>query len=415
MRVLLVHQNFPGQFKHLAPALVARGDEVVALTMNAPQPMAGVDIHSAPPKSGTQSTHLWTQEMETKLLRAESAFTRAIAIRDAGFSPDVIVGHPAWGDMLFLKEVWPAARLGIYCEFFYGLDGLDSGFDREFEDVSQGDENRARIKLKTLPQRLHFPIANAGLSPTHFQANTYPSSFRDRITVVHDGIDTDVIKPSTGVSLKLGSGLEVSAKDEIITFVSRNLEPYRGYHVFMRALPELQRRRPNARIFIIGADGVSYGARPETGTWKQHFLSEVIERLDMSRVHFVGALAYPLFLQLLSISRLHVYLTYPFVLSWSLMEAMAIGAPILGSDTAPLQEVIRHGENGLLFPFFDQTALVDGAERILGDAALREQLTVNARRTIIDEYDLKTRCLPRQIAWIDALAAMEAKPALFEE
>ena len=415
MRVLLVHQNFPGQFKHLAPALVARGDEVVALTMNQPAPIPGVTIHSAPPKTGTASTHPWTQETETKLIRAESAFRRAIEIRDGGFSPDVIVGHPAWGDMLFLKDVWPKACLGIYCEFFYRADGLDSGFDAEFVDVTDDEPHRARIKLKTMPQRLHFPMANAGISPTRFQADTYPAPFRDRITVIHDGIDTDAIRPNPGAAVRLGNGIEVTAKDEVITFVSRNLEPYRGYHVFMRALPELQRRRPKARVFLVGGDGVSYGAKPVSGTWKQQFFAEVQDDLDMSRVHFVGSLAYPLFLELLAISKLHVYLTYPFVLSWSLMEAMAIGAPILASETPPLREVITNGENGLLFPFFDQQALIDGADRILGDEALRTKLTTAARRTIVESYDLQTVCLPRQIEWIDALAAMTPLPPLFED
>ncbi|TPG10842.1 glycosyltransferase [Sphingomonas oligophenolica] len=415
MRVLLVHQNFPGQFKHLAPALAARGDEVVAMTMNGGAPMPGVRIHSCPPKLGTGSQHPWAQETETKLIRAEAAFRQAMTLRESGFTPDVIVGHPAWGDMLFLKEVWPSARLGIYCEFFYGVDGLDHGFDPEFEDGHDTTEARTRIKLKTLPQRLHFPMANAAISPTSFQADTYPASFRERITVIHDGIDTDVIAPNPRASLKLGSGRAISQSDEIITFVSRNLEPYRGYHIFMRALPELLRRRPTARVIIVGAEGVSYGSKPSEGTWKARFLAEVQANLDMSRVHFVGSLEYPVFLELLAISRLHVYLTYPFVLSWSLMEAMALGTAILGSDTAPLREVIKDGRNGVLFPFFDGAALVDRAVELLTNGAMRDRIAAEARRTIVENYDLKTVCLPRQIAWIDALATMDPRPALFED
>jgi glycosyltransferase involved in cell wall biosynthesis len=414
MRVLLVHQNYPGQFKHLGPALAARGDTVVALTMNSAKSAKGVSVQSASPKTGTVSTHPWTQETETKLIRAEAAFRRALEMRSEGFVPDVIVGHPAWGDMLFLKDVWPSARLGIYCEFFYGSEGLDSGFDEEFEDFLDRDSHRVRIKLKTLPQRLHFPMANAGISPTQFQADTYPESFRDLITVTHDGIDTDSIKPKRDAAIRLANGVEITREDEVITFVSRNLEPYRGYHVFMRALPQLQLRRPKARVFIVGADGVSYGAKPDSGTWKQKFLSEVQDNLDLTRIHFVGSLPYPLFLQLMAISRLHVYLTYPFVLSWSLLEAMAVGAPILASDTLPLREVIDDGQNGLLFPFFDGQGLVDRADELLSNAPLRARLSAAARSMIVKNYDLKRVCLPRQIAWVDELATMAPKAPLFE-
>ncbi|UVI40866.1 glycosyltransferase [Qipengyuania spongiae] len=415
MNVLLVHQNFPGQFKHLAPALVKRGDRVVALTINEPAAIAGVDTHRAVPQISTGSKLPWAQEFETKLIRGESAFRKALELRAAGFEPDVIMAHPGWGDTFFLKDVWPKARLAIYCEFFYKSDGGDADFDPEFLNSDDPIARNIRLKLKGLPQKLHFPMANRGLAPTEFQKSTYPSSFRDRITVIHDGIDTNAIRPRDNGRITFGDGRSVTRNDEIITFVARNLEPYRGYHIFMRALPALLRKRPNARVFIIGSNGTSYGALPPTGrNWRDIFLKEVRSELDMERVHFAGSLTYPVFLELLSISRLHIYLTYPFVLSWSLLEAMALGAPVLASDTAPLHEVIRHGENGLLFPFFDTEALAEEGARILADVALRRSLSKNARATAVEHYDLASVCLPQQLAFVDAVANDAALAPILE-
>ena len=415
MNVLLVHQNFPGQFKHLAPALVARGDRVVALAMNQGGAMDGVEIHRSTPQISTGSQLPWAQEFETKLIRGESTFRTALQLRAAGFQPDVILAHPGWGDTLFLKDVWPQARLAIYCEYFYAMAGGDADFDPEFPIRDDQEARNIRLKLKGLPQKLHFPMASRGLAPTEFQKSTYPASFRDRITVVHDGIDTRTIRPSDAGKITIGNSLNVTREDEVITFVARNLEPYRGYHVFMRALPALLRERPNARVFIIGNNGTSYGAPPPNkDNWRDIFLREVQDQLDMSRVHFAGSLPYPVFLELLSISRLHIYLTYPFVLSWSLLEAMALGTPILASDTAPLREVIQHGENGMLFPFFDPEALAQQGTAMLADEALRQHLSKNARATAVERYDLKDVCLPRQLAFVDALAQDDPLPPILE-
>lgn len=414
MNILLVHQNFPGQFKHLAPELVNRGDRVAALTMNQPEQVEGVEIYSAPPKIGTSSKLGWAQDFETKLLRGESAFRCALKMRENGFTPDVILGHMGWGDTLFLKEVWPQARLGIYCEFFYRYQNDDSEFDPEFVPRDEKSARRIRLKLKSLPQRLHFDMANGGISPTLFQADTYPCPFRKRITVVHDGIDTGIIRPRENPSVTLANGRIFTKADEVITFVGRNLEPYRGYHVFMRALPRMLQERPRAHVFIVGNNGVSYGAAPPESNWRDIFFEEVKNEIDVSRVHFVGHLPHNLFLELLALSRLHIYLTYPFVLSWSLLEAMALGAPILGSATAPVREVIKDGYNGLLVDFFDGDGLVHHANRILDCGALRSSLGTGARKTAVDSYDLRSVCLPQQLRWVDGLAKQIPRPPLFE-
>jgi glycosyltransferase involved in cell wall biosynthesis len=416
MKILLIHQNFPGQFKHLAPALTARGDQVVALSLQAKEESQWCGVRVVPyqvARGTTPQVHPWVADFETKTIRAEACFHAARALRDQGFEPDVIVAHPGWGESLFLKDVWPRARLGVYCEFYYRPEGADTGFDPEFGRPGEGDA--CRLRLKNLNNLLHFQVAEAGISPTYWQASTFPRPFKDRITVVHDGIDTEAIKPDPGVNLRLGrsdgQSLALTRQDEIITFVNRNLEPYRGYHVFMRSLPDLMSRHPEARVLIVGGDGVSYGAQPADGLkWKDIFGSEVRPKMPegaWDRVHFLGHIPYHLFVPLLQLSRVHVYLTYPFVLSWSLLEAMSAGCAIVASDTQPLHEAIEDGRTGRLVNFFDPQALAERISELLQDAPQRKRLGQAARLHAQAHYDLQKVCLPRQLQWVDALAASE--------
>ncbi len=407
MRILFVHQNFPGQFKHLAPTLAKNPKHrVYAFTMqkNAPGSWQNIRLVAYQADKGTSPTvHRWVSDLETKVIRGEAAFKAALRMKAEGIRPDVIVAHPGWGESLFLKEVWPDTRLGIYCEFFYRADGADVGFDPEFPAQDTGDG--CRLKLKNINNWLHFEIADAGISPTQWQASTFPEGFRRKISVIHDGIDTDAVQPDPAVHLTLNEALRLARTDEVITFVNRNLEPYRGYHIFMRSLPDILARRPRARVLIVGGEDVSYGARPPEGTsWKEKFLAEVRPHLDISRIHFLGNIPYQQFIPLLQLSSVHVYLTYPFVLSWSLLEAMSAGCAIVASDTAPLREAIRMGETGHLVDFFDSKALADAVCRLLDDPEERARLGANARQFARENYDLKRICLPRQLAWVENLA-----------
>ncbi|MBK1693128.1 glycosyl transferase [Chromatium weissei] len=410
MNILFIHQNFPGQFKFLAPALAAQGHNVLAMTMQktTQSHWQGVRLLPYSTNRGTTSgIHPWVSDFETKTIRGEACFRAALQLRDEGFQPDVIIAHPGWGESLFLKEIWPLARLGIYCEFFYHSTGADVGFDPEFPPTDVGDG--CRLRLKNLNNLLHFEIADAGLAPTHWQASTFPLPFRNRIRIIHDGIDTAVLTPNSRASLTFNNTLQLTRADEVITFVNRNLEPYRGYHIFMRALPELLKRRPQLRVLIVGNDGVSYGAKPSGElTWKAQFIQEVRSQIstdDWQRVHFLGSIAYQHFVTLLQLSRVHVYLTYPFVLSWSLLEAMSIGCAIIASNTAPLHEAIIHDDNGRLVDFFNVNELTAAICALLDDAPARERLGVRARATAIAHYDLQTVCLPEQLRWVEQLAA----------
>ena len=405
MNILFIHQNFPGQFKHLAPALVKAGHKVTALILAKTEAKQwnGVKLISySLTRGNAKDAHPWTVDFESKVIRGEACLKAALALKDQGYTPEVVVAHPGWGESLFLKEVWPEAKLKLYCEFFYHSQGADVGFDPEFSSTDPADAGR--VILKNANILLQFQQADSGLSPTHWQASTFPQHIRDKITVIHDGIDTEVLSPNPSASFLLDNGNSLTRDDEVITFVNRALEPYRGFHTFMRSLPRLLTARSNAQVLIVGKEGVSYGAQPPNGeSWKTIFSEEVLPKLtpqQRERIHFLGTIDYPRFINLLQVSRVHVYLTYPFVLSWSLLEAMSVGCTIVASDTQPLHEAIKHDETGRLVNFFDQNALAASVIELLEDEDARMRLGKAARAFAIENYDLVNHCLPRQIEWL---------------
>lgn len=412
MKVLFVHQNFPGQFKHLAPALVSAGHEVHALAIEG-SPVPGVNFYRYRLTRGnTPNIHPLTVEFEAKVIRGEACAMAMLKLRKDGFTPDVVVAHPGWGETLFVKDVWPNTPVLSFLEFYYAARGTDMGFDPEFRrkpgavgDVTQLAED-ARVRVKNANNLLSLETMDWGLCPTEWQKSTLPAIFHDRISVIFDGIDTDLVRPEPKAQLTLNPGTRVvKAGDEVITFVNRNLEPYRGYHIFMRMLPEIQRLRPNALVIIVGGNEVSYGAKPPPGTtWKEIFLKEVGPRLDMSRVRFVGKIPYMAFLRLLQVSACHVYLTYPFVLSWSCLEAMSAGCLVVGSDTPPVREAIEHGKNGLLMDFFDIEGLARTIAEVLDQPDRFAPLRAAAREAAVARYDLRRVCLPQQIDLVSNLA-----------
>ena len=413
MKILFIHQNFPGQYKHLAPLLASKGHQCVSLTLRVKEPTnwKGVRVlpYSLPQRSG-QNTHPWILDLDTKVTRGHACFLAAQNLRDQGFSPDLILAHPGWGESMFLHDVWPDAKIGLYCELYHQSGYPHLNFDPEF-DKDQDATQPLRIRMKNLNNHIHFPNATAGISPTRFQADTFPPEFRDKITVCHDGINTVTSCPDPQVRLQIEDQVDVTRNDEVITFVNRNLEPYRGYHIFMRALPRLLKERPNAEVLVVGGDEVSYGAQPPKGqTWKQIFIDEVRGRIptpDWERVHFLGRIPHSKFTQLLQVSRVHIYLTYPFVLSWSLMEAMSCEAAIVASDTGPVREVLRDGENGRLVDFFDKDGLVERVCELLEDEEQRRAMGRVARRDMIETFDLHRTCLPRQLRWVDQVMAAD--------
>ena len=408
MNILFIHQNFPAQFKFLAPALVKAGHKLRALTIRQFKELVweGIEISQyLTDRGSSKSIHPWLTDFETKVIRGEACFNAAVKLKKTGYLPDVIIAHPGWGESLFLKEVWPSAMLGLYCEFYYSARGLDVGFDPEFTFPDL--ENPCRMTLKNINNLFHITQADAGLSPTIWQANTFPEPFRNKITVSHDGIDTTLVRPDSDVSVTINGNLKLTRKDKIITYVARNLEPLRGTHIFLRSLPEILSRNPDARVLIAGSEELGYGAGPsQGGTWKDALLLEIRPKLhesEWNRIHFVGQLPYSYFLNLLQISAVHVYLTYPFVLSWSILEAMSAGCAVVASSTGPVTEVIEDGSTGRLFDFFDVEALAAQVCELLDDPGQRKVLGEAARKFVAENHDLQEVCLPQQIAWTERL------------
>ena len=406
MKILFVHQNFPGQFLHLAPELARRGHEVLALTDLANTRSQTIPVlkykHEAVTvdPAATRLGRNYTQNSD----RGVSCARAALQLRQQrGYVPDVIFGHSGWGETLFLKEIWPEAKLIVYAEFYYKGRGADVGFDLEFGKASFDQVMIAQGRAAHLGQSLVH--ADAGLAPTHWQASTFPPPLRRMIEVIFDGVDTDLVRPDALATLALPNGQTLRAGDEVLTFVNRNLEPYRGYHTFMRALPDVLAARPRAQVVIVGGNEVSYGAAPKDGkSWKEVILAEMRDRLDLSRVHFLGKVPYPTFLSILQVSRVHAYLTYPFVLSWSMIEAMAAGCHVIGAQVPPVAEAIDDGLNGSLVDFFDVPAWSRALTKALADPAQFDPLRHAARQTALDRYDLKTVCLPKMVQYVEGFA-----------
>lgn len=404
MNILFVHQNFPGQFRHLAPALAARGHRVWAMGMHAPDvTLPGVThlLVKAPGAADrVRRTDPELRELHGKFVRGQATAAALQQVVDQGFVPDLVYSHPGWGESFFLRDIVPAARQIVFAEYYYGERGGDTAFDPEFSTPSPQALMRSRIKNTHLLHAL--AMADGAVSPTEFQRSQHPAWARPRIEVIHDGIDTRQFVPDARAVVRLRrAGLVLRPGDEVVTFVARQLEPYRGYHVFMRCLPLLQQLRPQAQVVVVGGDGVSYGAAPPPGkSWKQTFLDEVKDRIDPSRVHFVGRVPHAVLTQLMQVSAAHVYLTYPFVLSWSMLEAMSIGCLVIGSKTAPVEEVLQHGRNGLLTDFFDPEALAHTIADALARRDALAPLRLQARQDMVERYDLLTRCLPRQLAYL---------------
>lgn len=394
MRLLFVHQNFPGQYRHLAADYARQpGHEVVALgeAKNLPgKPrLPGVKVY------GYALQEKPVDPFQASVLRAigrgRAVAAAAAALRRRGFRPDVILAHIGWGEALFLKDVFPQAKILLYCEFFYRSHGADLGFDPEFP-VSP--EKRLRARVMNAPLLMSLDASDWGLAPTGWQHSRFSAAQRARMSVIHDGIDTDRVRPGD------------APEEELVTYVARNLEPYRGFHVFMRAIPEIQRRRPNARIVIVGGDGVSYSPQAPGGeTWRGRLLRELDGRIDLSRVEFRGRIPYDDYVALLRRSAVHVYLTYPFVLSWSLLEAMSAGCLVVGSRTPPVQEVIEDGCNGLLADFLSPAAIAEKVDEALSRRADGRRLREGARRTVVERYDLRRICLPAQRRLVERLVA----------
>ncbi|HEX6530178.1 MAG TPA: glycosyltransferase, partial [Burkholderiales bacterium] len=394
MKLLFVHQNFPGQYRHLAAHYAAqKGNVVVGIGEKAnvlrQGRIPGVQLLGY---THTEKQHedRFTAPALKAIERGKQVAAGALQLKRQNFYPDVIFAHIGWGEALFLKDVFPKARVLLYCEFFYRARGGDMGFDPEFPPSA---EKILRLRVMNAPLLMSLDASDWGMAPTRWQQKQFSPGHASRMSVIHDGIDTDIVTPG-------------KPEEELITYVARNLEPYRGFHIFMRAIPEIQKRRPKARIVMVGGDEVSYSSKLPAGqTYRARMLEEMKGKIDHSRLTILSRIPYADYLSLLRISSAHVYLTYPFVLSWSLIESMASGCVIVASRTPPVEEAIVDGENGLLVDFFSTSEIAARIDELLRDKERAAALRERARRSAVEGYDLKRVCLPAQVRMVEALAA----------
>lgn len=408
VQALFIHQNFPGQWRHLSPMIAKRkGARVFGLgERDNPTPAGVVHARYPTPQGPGEKTHRYLRPIEAAVRRGQNVARSLLNLKERGFVPDIICCHPGWGEGLYIRDVFPDVKVLHYCEFYYTTTGGDVGFDPSQEVTI---DEAARIRTLNMTQLQSIESADWCVSPTLWQRARYPRFVQDITSVAHEGVDTTFATPTGPSAVRLPDGHTVARGQEVITFVSRNLEPYRGFDIFMRALPEILARRPEAHAVIVGGEQRGYGRMPPGGkSWKAVVMEEVGARLDMSRVHFTGRIPHDGLVALFRATSAHVYYTVPFVLSWSLVEAMGCGALILGSDTPTLAEVIRHEENGLLLPFFDHQRLADAAVEALANPDRYRPLRDAARRTVLEKFDLNEICLPRQVRLFDAV--LEGRP-----
>ncbi len=420
MDILFVHPNFPGQFKLLAAALSGMAEHSIFSLRDA----AWKDEVDLPGLTqwAYECPENHSREIHPYLVGADAAVRRAQAVAkflqlkiQDGFDPDVIYVHPGWGDGLYLKDLFPFAKIIAIMEYYYQPRGADVGFDKEFP---MSFDDIFRVRTMNFVQQMSLESADILLCASEWQKSRYPRAYQSNIQVLHEGIDTQAIKPNETAKVHLpeietifgnrrwiSPATTLSKSDEVVTYVSRSLEPYRGFHTFVRSLPEILSNRPNCHILILGKLQPTYGPSPKLNTsWRNFYLEEVQHNLTpemIARVHFLGTVAYEKYLHILQISKAHVYLTYPFVLSWSLLESMSCGSVVIASKTAPVEEVMQDCVEGLLVQFDDARQVAEKVIEVLSSPDQYEHLRKNARQKIEKDYDFYNSVLPQHLNILD--------------
>jgi glycosyltransferase involved in cell wall biosynthesis len=380
VKFLFVHQNFPGQYLHIVRHLQANpANDVVFLTEPNGNFVQGVRrvVYELAHKP-RQDIHHTVRLLEQAMHRADKVAETARRLKRLGFTPDIIIGHHGWGEMLNLVDVWPGVPMLGYFEFYYHTSGYDVNFDVEFP---MGEDFQPGVRALNAINHAALTLGQHGQSPTRFQRNAYPGWAKRQIKLLPECTRLDLCQPdpqARATRLSIGD-FHIEPTDQLITYVARNLEPYRGFHVLMRALPRILAARPDAKVVMLGGDEVSYGARLSGDSWKNYFSNQLKGRYDASRVLMPGQVHYQTYLQLLQRSDAHVYLTYPFVASWSLREALACGCAVVAADVEPVTEFVSDGRNGLLTPALDPERLADQVLRLLESPALAKKIRTGAR------------------------------------
>lgn len=401
LKFLFAHNGYLGQFEYFAPWLKEQGHDVVVLHRDKVilnPPFSSVKFNDL--DFGTRTSVSIAREAENALITAASAASAAIKLRDGNqYTPDVIMAHCGWGTGLMLKGVWPEAVYIAYHEWFYRPDA---------EFVSEPIPVMTDLNIMEFSQNLgrNFPIiaefinADACWSPNEFQKAQFPSALRDKITVMHDGVDIELFKPNADATIQVG-GLTLTRKNNVVTYVSRGFEPVRKFPEFMRAVKLVQNRMPDVHFVIVGENRVAYGNQiAKDNSWLHIMLDEL--DLDLSKVHFYGYANKDAYINILQASSAHIYMTDPFVLSWSFFEALATGCTVVSTDRRPVKDFIKHGKTGFLAKRDDDEDLAEKIISALSDKKQASKVGNAARKYICDNFSLDNQGQKR-VAFVQSL------------
>lgn len=397
----------PGQYKHLAQALGAEGKHrIFFITKHKTAEIPGVTrvTYGLKKPEKPPEPHRYLKGATYAVIQGQQVWRICHALKThENFVPDIVIAHPGWGDALFIKDIFPTTRILSFFEFYYRSHGADVGFDE-----AAHDDDFARVRMKNTTNLINLEQADWGIAPTVWQWSLHPRDAQHKISVLHDGIDVEVCKPDPAATLSLPSGKSFKPGDEVLTYVARNFEPYRGFPTFMRAAEILLKQRPNLQIIAVGADEVSYGRKAEAGKTYRQIWSEKVS-LPEGRIHFPGMVPYDALIKLFQVSAAHLYLTYPFVLSWSMLEAMASGVALVASNTKPVLEVVEDGVNGLLADFFSPEDVAEKINQLLDDPTHNHAMRTAARQMVVDRFDLK-KLLPLHLDLVHQVAQGQLPP-----
>lgn len=388
MRILFVHKHFPGHYGHLVRALLARGDQVAFVAERIEGDIPGIQPLAYTPHRGpAPSAHPYIQGIEGAVIAGQAAFRVMQALARSGFRPDVVCAHAGFGPGLYVKDIFPKAAVIGHFEWFYRAEAADA----DFLDGPPSDDDRLRIRTRNAEILVELSGVDAATTPTRFQQAQFPDFLQSRLQVLHEGIDTDFYVP--GVDRPPVAAPEA---DAFVTYATRGMEPYRGFPQAMAAFAEVLRRRPRTHLLVAGTDAVTYGRSRADGRSYRDVALEQHPILGGERVHWLGHLDPLRYRALLRASAAHVYLTVPFVLSWSFLEAMACAAPIVGSATGPVQDVMSDTHEGVMVNFFDVAALADAICALVENPERGRTLGAAARLRVEETFALK-RLLPRHL------------------
>ena len=396
MRVLITHTNFPAQFRHIAEHLGQSGKHQVIFATKTPR--TEWNIHGvtkavfATPDTPSNETHPFARDFNQSVHNGSAMLGLCLKLKQQGFVPDIILGHSGWGQTLFLRDVFPDTPFIGYFEWYYNAYSAEVLFDGS----TRSETHNALLRTRNSTILHDLTSCHIGVTPTAWQRAQFPKEFQPKLIQAHDGINTRYFAPAPNGKLALNTldlpNTDLTGAEELVTYSARGMEPYRGFPQFYEAIPSILDQRPACHVLIVGEDRICYSQKPTDGRTYKAIMQDKVP-VDESRVHFTGSLPYGQYKQILQASSVHVYLTWPFVLSWSLLEAMSCGCLVVASDTEPVREIMLHEKNGLVTDFHSPEKIA----RTTVDALKRQEellhLRQAARQTVLDKYCLNT-CLP---------------------